>query len=371
MSAVPLLDLSDAHRADREAFLEAIGEIIDANAFVLGPATERFERELTDYCEVAHAIGVSSGTDALLAALMAIGVGEGDEVIVPTFTFFATAGSVARAGAKPVFVDIDPLTFNIDPAAAAEAITSRTRAIIPVHLYGQCADMDAITRLAQEHGLTVIEDAAQAIGARYRDHAAGSMGQMGALSFYPTKNLGAFGDAGAVLTDDAALAERLRVLRLHGQTDTYRHGLLGGNFRIDAIQSAVLSIKLRRLNDDASARRAAAARYDELLAGTPLTLPSVAEGCHHVFNQYTVRAPRRDALCRHLAEEGVGHRVYYPLALHLQPCFEELGHRRGQFPRAEAATAEVVSLPMFPHLSVEQQEAVTEAIRGFYGGDGA
>lgn len=370
MAAVPLLDLTESHRADREAYLDAIAAVIDANAFVLGPATERFERALAAYCESGEAIGVSSGTDALLAALMAVDVGPGDEVIVPAFTFFATAGCVARLGAKPVFVDIDPVTFNMDVAAVEDAVTSRTKAVIPVHLFGQCADMDAIMAIAERRGLRVIEDAAQAIGARCNDVAAGAIGDMGALSFYPTKNLGAFGDAGALLTNDADLAERLRVLRLHGQTDSYRHGVLGGNFRIDAIQSAVLAIKLERLSDEAALRRAAAGRYDELLAGMPLTLPRTVEGRHHVFNQYTVRAPERDGLCEHLKEAGIGHRVYYPLALHLQPCFAELGHEQGDFPEAEAATREVVSLPMFPHLQAEQQEQVADAVRAFYRGGG-
>ncbi|MEX2673157.1 MAG: DegT/DnrJ/EryC1/StrS family aminotransferase [Phycisphaeraceae bacterium] len=365
-SPVPLLDLSEAHQADRAAFMAAIGEIIDTNAFVLGKATEQFEHDLASYCQATHAIGMSSGTDALLAALMAAEIGPGDEVIVPAFTFFASAGSVARAGAKPVFVDIDPATFNIDPAAAAEAVTRRTRAIMPVHLYGQSADMDAVMALAEREGLTVIEDAAQSIGARYNGISSGTIGHMGALSFYPTKNLGAFGDAGAVLTQDDALAERLRVLRLHGQTDTYQHGLLGGNFRIDGIQSAVLSIKLKHLDADAEARRAAAARYNDLLADTPLQLPQVAAGCHHVFNQYTVRSQQRDALCEHFKAAGIGHRVYYPLALHLQPCFADLGYREGQFPKAEAATQQVVSLPMFPHLTAEQQTQVAQAVRTFY-----
>jgi dTDP-4-amino-4,6-dideoxygalactose transaminase len=273
---------------------------------------------------------------------------------------------VHRVGAVPVFVDIDPVTFNIDPAAIEAAITEKTRAIIPVHLFGQCADMTAIMKIAAVHDLYVIEDAAQAIGARDHGRAAGSIGHVGCLSFYPTKNLGGFGDSGAVLTDNADLAQKMRHIRLHGQTDEYRHQYVGGNFRIDGIQAAALIVKLERLGEYEAGRRAAAERYQALLSGEPLTLPTAAPDQHHVYNQYTVRSDRRDELCAHLKANEIGHKVYYPLALHLQPCFAYLGYEPGRLPVSEAATAEVVSLPMFPTLSAEQQERVAAVIGEFY-----
>jgi dTDP-4-amino-4,6-dideoxygalactose transaminase len=363
--AVPMLDLSAQNEAIRDEARAAIDRLIDSGAFILGPEVEAFEASLAEACGTPHAIGVSSGTDALLMALMAAGIGPGDEVLVPAFTFFATAGVVHRLGAHPRFVDIDPDTFNLDPAAAEAAVTERTRAVIPVHLFGQPAAMDRIMALAERHGLWVIEDAAQAIGAEIHGRPAGAIGHMGALSFYPTKNLGAFGDAGAVLTSDPAPADRLRQLRLHGQSDAYRHETVGGNFRIDAIQAAVLSLKLPRLGDYTEGRRAAADRYDRLLADLPIRGPVRAAGCHHVFNQYTVRAERRDELAEHLRRQGIGCRVYYPLPLHLQPCFAELGYKRGDLPEAERAAAEVLSLPMYPELGEAAQEAVASALAGF------
>jgi dTDP-4-amino-4,6-dideoxygalactose transaminase len=361
---VPLLDLSENHRAIRDEVLAALAPMIDNSSFILGPATDRFEASLARFCGVKHAVGVSSGTDALLVALMALDIQPGDEVIVPSFTFFATAGVVHRIGAKPVFVDIDPATFNIDPAAIAAAVTSKTRAIIPVHLFGRAADMAPIMDLAAKKKLHVIEDAAQAIGATDRGRTVGSIAPLGALSFYPTKNLGAFGDAGAVTTNDDDLAAKLKHLRLHGQTDEYRHQYVGGNFRIDAIQSAILDIKLRRLAEFTEARCAVAARYHELLAGLPVTLPATPVG--HVCNQYTIRAPRRDALKDHLKKHGIGHRVYYPLPLHQQPCFAHLGYKTGSLPHSETAAAEVLSLPMYPELKASQQAEVAAALKSFY-----
>ncbi|MBI1367764.1 MAG: aminotransferase class I/II-fold pyridoxal phosphate-dependent enzyme [Planctomycetes bacterium] len=364
--SVPMLDLAAENRAIAAEARAAIDAIIDTNQFILGKTVEGFEGRLARYCQSPHAVGVSSGTDALLIALMAAGIGPGDEVIVPTFTFFATGGTVARTGATPVFVDIDPATFNMNVTAAEAALTDKTRAIIPVHLFGQCADMTATLALAKKHELIVIEDAAQAIGARDHDRPAGSMGDYGCLSFYPTKNLGAFGDAGAVLTPRVELLTLLRQIRMHGQTDEYRHQYVGGNFRIDALQAAVLTIKLAHLDAYAEGRRAAAERYEDLLGDLPITLPVTAEGQYHVFNQYTIRSTDRAALCDHLKANGIGHKVYYPLPLHLQPCFESLGYRKGMLPVAEAACDEVVSLPMFPTLSEEQQEEVAAVMRAFY-----
>ena len=364
---VPLLDFSAQHRAIREEVMAAFAKIVDSGGFILGKPVTDFERHLATYCGSKHALGCSSGTDALILPLMALGIGPGDEVIVPSFTFFATAGCVRRVGATPVFVDIDPATFNLSSAAVEAAVTPRSRAIIPVHLFGQCADMDAVMAIARKHRLHVIEDVAQAIGARCGGRPAGTIGEVGALSFYPTKNLGAFGDAGACLTDDPKLDEKMRYLRGHGQTDEYRHQYVGGNFRIDAIQAAVLDIKLRHLDAAAEARRTAARRYDELLAGIPgIITPPTAPGQHHVFNQYTIRAERRDQLCAHLKARGIGHRVYYPLPLHLQPCFEDLGGRPGQLPESEAAARQVVSLPMFPDLTAAQQDEVAQTVRSFY-----
>ena len=363
---VPMLDIATENQAVAEAVRQRIDAVIETNQFILGKTVAELELALAKRCGVDNAVGVSSGTDALLMALMALEIGPGDEVIVPPFTFFATAGAVHRVGATPVFVDIDPATFNIDPAAIEAAITDKTKAIIPVHLYGQCADMTAIMKIAEAHGLYVIEDAAQAIGAKDHDRPAGSIGHVGCLSFYPTKNLGGFGDSGAVLTQDAELAQKMRHIRLHGQTDEYRHQYVGGNFRIDGLQAAALIVKLEHLDAYEAGRRAAAERYQALLSEVPLTLPAAAEGQYHVYNQYTVRSERRDELCAHLKANEIGHKVFYPLALHLQPCFAYLGYQPGRLPVAETATAEVVSLPMFPTLSAEQQERVAAVIDEFY-----
>lgn len=364
--SVPMLDIAAENQAIAEAVRQRIDAVISTNQFILGKAVVELERALATRCGVHHAIGVSSGTDALLVALMALEIGPGDEVIVPPFTFFATAGVVHRVGATPVFVDIDPVTFNIDPAAIEAAITDKTRAIIPVHLFGQCADMTAIMKIAEAHDLYVIEDAAQAIGAKDHGRPAGSIGHIGCLSFYPTKNLGGFGDSGAVLTDNSELAQKMRHIRLHGQTDEYRHQYVGGNFRIDGIQAAALVVKIEHLDTYEAGRRAAAGRYQAMLCDEPLTLPTASEGQHHVYNQYTVRSQRRDELCAHLKANQIGHKVYYPLALHLQPCFAHLGYEPGQLPVSEAATAQVVSLPMFPTLTAEQQERVAAVIDEFY-----
>jgi dTDP-4-amino-4,6-dideoxygalactose transaminase len=315
---------------------------------------------------VPHAVGLSSGTDALLVALMALGIGRDDEVIVPTFSFFATAGCVSRAGATPVLVDIDPVTFNMDPAAAAAAVTSRTRAIMPVHLYGQCADMDPLLELARRRGIAVIEDAAQAIGATYKGRPAGAMGQAGCFSFFPSKNLGAFGDAGLLTTTDDSLAHEVRLLRNHGAEPRYFHKRIGGNFRLDALQAAVLRVKLPHLDRWTAMRRANADRYDALFAESPaagrVSVPRRAPDCTHIFNQYVIRVPHRDAVRARLDAAGVGSEIYYPVPFHLQECFAPLGYRAGEFPHAEAAAAETLALPIYGELTEAQQREVVNAV---------
>jgi dTDP-4-amino-4,6-dideoxygalactose transaminase len=319
--------------------------------------------------DVRHAIGVSSGTDALLLALMALGIGPGDEVITSTYSFFATAGAIVRVGARPVLVDIDPATFNIDPAAARTAITPRSKAIIPVHLYGLSADLDPIVEAASQAGLAVIEDAAQAIGATYKGRQVGSIGQFGCFSFFPSKNLGAFGDAGLVTTNDDALARQARLLRTHGMEPKYYHHLVGANFRIDALQAAILRVKAPHLSAWTEARRINAGRYTRLFreAGLDdrLVLPSEPRDRRHIFNQYVVRVPDRDALQTHLSECGIGSEIYYPVPFHLQPCFSALGYAAGDFPAAERAARETLALPIYGELTLEQQQTVVAAIGDF------
>jgi dTDP-4-amino-4,6-dideoxygalactose transaminase len=359
---VKLLDLQAQYAPLREEIRRAIDQVCDAQAFIGGPALERFEKNLAAYCGTKHAIGVSSGTDAILAALMALDIKAGDEVIVPAFTFFATAGCVSRLGATPVFADIDPRTFNIDPVSIQKKITRCTKAIMPVHLYGQVADMDAINRLAADHGLAVVEDAAQAIGAKRHGKRACSLGRIGCLSFYPTKNLGAFGDAGAICTDDDALAHRCRMIRTHGEEPRYYHKFVGANFRLDALQAAVLDIKLRHLESWHEARRRHAALYDELFAGTPVRAPHVEPCNWSVYNQYVVRLANRDRVREHLAKQNVGSFIYYPLSLHLQECFANLGGKAGDMPQSEAACREVLALPVYPELAQEQVRFVAAEV---------
>jgi len=363
---VPLLDLQEQYRPLRDDILAAIARVCDSQRFIGGPEIEALEHEIAAAVGVRHAVGVSSGTDALIVALMALGIGPGDEVITPTFSFFATAGSIVRLGATPRLVDIDPLTFNVDPAAVAGAITPRTRAIIPVHLYGLCADMDPVLEVARRANVAIVEDAAQAIGARYRDRSAGTMGAMGCFSFFPSKNLGAFGDGGLVTTNDDALAHELRLLRNHGAEPKYFHKKVGGNFRLDALQAAVLRVKLPHLDAWTNARRANADRYDALFNEHGLdgrvTLPVRPSGRHHIFNQYVVRLPNRDAVRAHLEGAGIGTEIYYPVPFHLQECFASLGHHEGDFPHAEAAARDVLALPIYPGLSEAQQRAVVTAI---------
>jgi len=366
VNEVPLLDLDAQYRPLRDEILAAVTRVCDSQRFILGDEVDALERELAACLGAGEAIAVSSGTDALLVALMALGIGPGDDVITSTFSFFATAGSISRLGATPVLVDIDPVTCNLDAEAVRAAITPRTRAIIPVHLYGLCADMDPISRCAAESGVAVVEDACQAIGATYRGRQAGSMGIAGCFSFFPSKNLGAFGDGGLVTTGDRALAHEIRLLRNHGAEPKYFHKRIGGNFRLDALQAAVLRVKLPHLARWTGMRRDNAARYDALFADAGLAdrivLPVEPAGSRHIFNQYVVRVPDRDRVRARLTEHGIGTEIYYPVPFHLQDCFAALGHARGDFPHAEAAAASTLALPIYAELTAAQQAAVVSAL---------
>jgi len=368
---VPLLDLKAQYKQVQREIEEAVVEVLRSQHFILGPKVKECEEAIARYSSCAHGVGVSSGTDALLVSLMAEEIGAGDEVITTPYTFFATAGSIARTGARPVFADIDPATYNVDPARVAEKITPRTKAIMPVHLYGQMADMDAVMALAAEHDLAVIEDAAQAIGAEWRGRRAGSIGQYGCFSFFPSKNLGAGGDAGMVVTNDAARADKLGRLRAHGSKPKYYHKYIGGNFRLDAIQAAIVSAKLPYLDDWTAARQQNAARYDQLLAESGLVergivAPPRVAGNRHIFNQYVIRVPERDRLQNALKEKGVGTEIYYPVPMHVQECFAYLGHRQGDFPESERAARETLALPVYPELSDEQAAFVVSCIVEYY-----
>ena len=365
-TSVPLLDLQAQYRPLRDEILAAITRVCDSQRFILGPEVDALERELARDIGVTDAVTMSSGTDAILATLMALGIGPGDEVITPTFSFFATAGCVSRVGATPVFVDIDPVTYNADPDAIRAAITPRTKAILPVHLYGLVADMDAIMAIGAERGIPVIEDACQAIGAMRGGRQAGAIGNAGCFSFFPSKNLGAFGDAGLVTTNDPALGHELRLLRNHGAEPKYFHKRIGGNFRLDAIQAAVLRVKLPHLSAWSEARRANAQRYVELFTAAGLDkrigLPVEPAGSHHIFNQYVVRVPERDRVRERLTAQGIGTEIYYPVPFHLQECFAPLGYAAGDFPHAEAAAATVLAIPIYGELTPEQQQAVVAAL---------
>lgn len=368
---VPLLDLSEQNAGLRPEIEAALGRILDSNAFILGPEVSALESELAEYCGVRHAIACASGSDALLLALMALGVGAGDEVITTPFSFFATASAITRLGARPVFADIEPDTFNIDASQIPGLISEKTKAIEPVHLFGQCADMEAIGAAAGD--IPIVEDAAQAIGAEFRGRRAGSIGQIGCFSFYPSKNLGGMGDGGFITTNDDDLAERLRALRVHGSLERYYHKWVGLNSRLDGFQAAVLRVKLPRLDGWSDARRANADRYRELFAEFGLmdkiVLPFERDGVRHIYNQFVIRVPgRRDALREYLSENGIGTDIYYPIPLHLQECFEYLGYAKGQLPEAERAAAEVLALPIYPELRAEQQRFVVQAIAEFFGG---
>lgn len=386
---VPLLDLKAQYAPIRDEIRAAMDRVADSQYFILGPEVEGLEQEVAAYSGCAHGIGMSSGTDALLAALMAIDIQPGDEVITTPYSFFATAGSIARLGAAPVFVDIDPLTFNIDPAGIEAQITSRTRVIMPVHLYGQMADMDPIMDLARRHNLIVIEDAAQAIGSEYKGRRAGSIGHMGCFSFFPSKNLGGFGDGGMVTTNDAALAERLKLIRGHGAHPKYYHKIIGGNFRLDALQAAVLRIKLKYLDTWSEGRQRNAAIYRQLFADAGIALDApecLKSGCsarasgacslpasgvvlpveapdrRHIYNQFVIRSARRDQVIAALKERKIGHEIYYPVPLHMQECFAYLGQGAGDLPASECAAAETLALPIYPELTEEMLAAVVAGV---------
>jgi len=361
---VPLLDLKAQYATIKADVDAAIAAVMESQHFILGPQVEQCERSIAEYSGCAYGVGVSSGSDALLACLMAEDIGPGDEVITTPYTFFATAGAIARLGATPVFVDIDPTTYNLDTAKLAAKVTSATRAIVPVHLYGQMADMDGVMAVAGQHGLVVIEDAAQAIGAEHNGRRAGSIGHYGCLSFFPSKNLGAAGDAGMIVTNDAVRADKLKCLRAHGSKPKYYHKVVGGNFRLDALQAAVVSAKLPHLDGWTAARQRNAKTYDELFAdmGLPIGLPSVVAD-RHIFNQYVIRVPNRDHLQADLRQRGIGTEVYYPVPMHLQECFSYLGHGVGAFPESERAAKETLALPVHPELTEQQATYVAGCVR--------
>jgi len=384
---VPLLDLKPQYHPLADEIQAAIAKVCASQGFILGPAVKELEASVAAYSQCLHGIGVSSGTDALLLALMALEIGQGDEVITSPFTFFATAGTIARAGARPLFCDIDPVSFNLSAPAVADFIAQhceqrggslvnrksggRIRALMPVHLYGQTADMGPLMQLASQHGLRVIEDAAQAIGAADPNRKrACSFGDVGCLSFFPTKNLGAFGDAGMCVTNDKELAERMDILRVHGGKPKYYHSLIGGNFRIDELQAAVLNVKLKHLDSWTLGRQRNATYYDTAFArcglGDSVRTPYAAAGVRHIYNQYVIRARDRDGLRAHMAAAGVGSEIYYPIPLHLQKCFEYLGHKRGEFPHSEGAAEETLALPIYPELTEMQLQYVVDTIAAFY-----
>ncbi|MHB1034540.1 MAG: DegT/DnrJ/EryC1/StrS family aminotransferase [Pirellulales bacterium] len=373
ISAVPLLDMRRQYEALREAITGAVNRVCESGRFILGPDCEELERGIAAYCGVPHAIGCASGSDALLLALMAIGVGVGDEVIVPSYTFFATASAVTRLGAKPVFVDIDPATFNIDPALIEARLTNATKAIIPVHLFGQCAEMDVIGRIAKARGLVVIEDAAQAIGAEYHGRRAGSIGDIGCFSFYPTKNLGGCGDGGMLTTNRQDLADALRLLRVHGMQPRYYHQVVGINSRLDSLQAAVLNVKLPHLDRWTELRQANATRYTELFRAAGLDrvlgLPAAAPGLRHVWNQYVIRVPdgKRDPLRQHLTTEHIGTEIYYPVPLDEQECFKKLGFGPDDLPETARAARETLAMPIFAELTADEQATVVSKIAAFFG----
>jgi len=368
---VPLCDIQVSCKDLRPQIDAAVARVLDSGQVILGPEVASFEREVADYCSVGFGVGCGSGSDALSLALHWLGIGLGDEVILPPYTFFATVGAVIRNGSTPVFADIEPDTFNLDPSCVAEKITSRTRAIMAVHLYGQTADMEPLWILAEKHDLLVIEDAAQSMGARYQDKPVGSLGAVACLSFYPSKNLGAFGDAGMVVTNDPETAKTMQILRAHGMEPRYFHKMVGWNARIDALQAAMLRVKLPHLTAWIDQRRDAASRYVSLIQrhglGGYLEVPKELPGRFHTFNQFVVRVAggRRDGLMQHLKSNGIGCEIYYPLPLHLQECLEYLGHRQGDFPVSEAAAKRTLALPIFPGITLEQQEQVVGSCAGF------
>ena len=367
---VPLLDLQLQYASVRDDVRQAVERVFDSQRFVLGDEVRKLETAIAEYVETKHSIACASGSDALLLALMALDVGPGDEIITTPFTFFATGAAIARSGARPVFVDIDPRTYNLDPSRVSDLINSRTKAILPVHIYGQCADMDPLLAISEPRGVPIIEDAAQAIGATDRGRKAGSMGLMGTFSFYPTKNLGGAGDGGILTTSDDDMAQRLRRLRNHGGANEYQHEEVGINSRLDELQAAVLNVKLPHLDKWSDERARKADIYDDLLSKAPLDFdlvpPARREGARHIFHQYVIRVPgHRDALMEHLKDHGVGTKVYYPIPLHRQECFAYLGYKEGEFPEAERAARETFALPIYPELTESQQAYVVEMLESF------
>ncbi|RDU35623.1 transcriptional regulator [Neobacillus piezotolerans] len=366
---IQMLDLSEQYLSMREEVLQKIDEVMSSSRFILGENVKKLEADVARYSGAGYGIGVGNGSDAIHIALQAAGIKEGDEVITTAFTFFATGGAIVRAGATPVYVDIDPVTFNIDPSKIEEAVTDKTKAIIPVHLYGQMADMDKIKEIADRHQLAVIEDAAQAIGAKYKGHNVGELGTAATYSFFPTKNLGAYGDGGMIITSDGDLAEKARVIRVHGSKPKYYHHVLGYNSRLDEMQAAILNVKFPHLDNWSEARRLKAAYYTEKLneqLADVIQTPIEKEGNYHVFHQYTLRVPHRNELQNYLKEAGIATMIYYPLPLHVQPVFENLGYKKGDLPETEKAANEALSLPMYPELERGAQDYVIEKIVEFY-----
>ena len=374
MRKIPMLDLKAQYRNLAEETESAVKRVLESQQLILGPEVKDLEREIAAYCQCEYAVGCASGSDALLLALMAFDVGPGDEVITTPFTFFATAGSIIRLGAKPVFVDIDPQSFNMNVATLASAVTARTKAIMPVHLFGQCVEMESVEQVARRTGAAIIEDAAQAIGAEYYGRRAGSLGDVAAFSFYPSKNLGGAGDGGMLTTNRSEVAEELRMLRAHGAKRKYYHDRVGVNSRLDSLQAAILRVKFRYLDDWAAARQANARRYDDLFDEAGLrengqvTVPSVGAGQHHVFNQYVIRVEKRDDLRAYLNGCGVGTEIYYPVPMHLQTCFADLGYAKGDFIEAEKAADEALAIPIYPELTEDDQAYVVSTIARFYNG---
>ncbi|MFE8701704.1 DegT/DnrJ/EryC1/StrS family aminotransferase [Cytobacillus sp. FJAT-54145] len=367
---VPMLDLSEQYQELRSEVLEVLDGVMSSSRFILGDNVKKLEQDVAKYSNVAHGIGCGNGSDAIHIALQALEVGPGDEVITTPFTFFATGGAIVRAGAKPVYVDIDPVTFNIDPDKIEAAITENTKAIIPVHLYGQMADMERIAEIAKKHNLAIVEDAAQAIGAKHNGKSVGELGSAATYSFFPTKNLGAYGDAGMIVTNNDDVAEKSKVIRVHGSKPKYYHSVLGYNSRLDEMQAAILNVKFPHLDRWSELRRQKAETYTHLLkemVGDAVVTPIEKEGNYHVFHQYTIRVEKRDELQKYLQEQGVSTMIYYPLPLHIQPVFKDLGYKEGDLPISEKAANEALSLPMFPELKTEQQEYVVAKIAEFYG----
>ena len=364
---IPLLDLKTQYAFIKDKVLAAVSEVLETQICIGGPKVAELEEKIAAISNCKYAVGVSSGTDAILSSLMSLGIGDGDEVITTPFTFFATVGCIARVGARPIFVDIDPETYNIDPNLVEQAVTKKTKAIVPVHLFGQMADMDPIVEIAEKYNLVVIEDAAQSITSTYKGRKAGSIGAVGCFSFFPSKNLGAAGDGGMIVTNNEQLYGRLKAMRNHGSNPKYYHQFVGGNFRLDAVQAAVLLVKFSHLDDWSEARRRNAAFYNEKFADTVIETPYINPGCVSIYNQYVIRIPKRDEAVTRLRRENIGCEIYYPCPMHLQECFRNLGYKQGDFPKTEKASNEVLAIPIYPELTDDMQNCVAEKIISFIG----